>query len=96
MDTLTAVWKGKNGDVAISDMSEDHLQKAYNSAEYRYMKFENLTIQSSDTATLFYKKLAEIEEEAKKRGIALKSVTDKNPNKFGILRNRKRVVACGD
>jgi hypothetical protein len=72
-------------------MSNTHLQKAYRFAEYRYMKHENDLVKLSDKVYLFETLLTTIEEEAKKRGMELKSLTDKTKEKFDILRNRKRV-----
>lgn len=90
-----AIWRSKDGDVNISNMTKDHLQKAYNSAEYRFMKYENLSINAAEKAALFENKLKQLESEAKTRQIELSSISSKSQEKFGILRNRKRVLAMG-
>jgi len=84
----TAIWKSKDGFINIGKMTNDHLQKAYNSAEYRFMKYENLAV-----SALFEQKLKQLENEANARQIGLSSVSNKNKEKFDILRNRKRVLA---
>lgn len=87
------VWRTKDGDIEMSEMSEDHLQAAYESAERRFMKCENVATKMADNAMLFSEKLKQLEQEAHSRGIRLKSLTEKNTEKFGILRNRKRLLA---
>lgn len=94
MDTLNIdkpIWKSKDGDIPISSMTDDHIQKAYNSAEYRFMKYENMAVNLSIKAGLFEDKLGQLEAEAKFRNIELNSVALKNLEKFGILRNRMKV-----
>lgn len=88
-----AIWRSKDGDVNISNMTKEHLQKAYNSAEYRFMKYENLAVNAAEKAALFENKLKQLESEAKTRQIELSSISSKSKEKFGILRNRKRVLA---
>jgi hypothetical protein len=89
----TAIWKSKDGFINIGKMTNDHLQKAYNSAEYRFMKYENLAVSASEKAALFEQKLKQLENEANARQLDLSSVSHKNKEKFDILRNRKRVLA---
>lgn len=88
-----AVWKTKDGFVDMSSMTYEHLQKAYISAEYRFMKYENLAINAAEKAAIFEQKLKELEQEAKVRQVELKSLAVKNKDKFDMLRNRKRLLA---
>jgi hypothetical protein len=88
-----AIWKTKDGYVDISSMTDDHVQKAYNSAEYRFMKYENLAIAAAEKAALFEQKLKQLEHEAKTRHMELTSITIKSKEKFGMLKNRKRLLA---
>lgn len=87
------VWKSKSGDIPMAQMEEDHIQRAYNYAEYRFMLFENQAINAAEKAALFEEKLQQLEKEAGLRGADLKSISSKNPDKFNILRQRKRVKA---
>jgi len=88
-----AIWKTKDGFIDISNMTNEHLSKAYNSAEYRFMKYENLAVNAAEKAALFEQKLKQLEKEAKLRQLDLSSLTIKSKEKFGILRNRKRLLA---
>ncbi|MDN5350002.1 MAG: hypothetical protein PWQ54_1398 [Bacteroidales bacterium] len=89
----SAIWKSKEGEVFISEMTNEHLQKAYNSAEYRFMKYENQAIACAEIAALFEQKMVELEKEARNRKIEIASVSQKSQEKFGILRNRRKVKA---
>lgn len=92
--TITeAVWKTKEGFVDIRNMTLEHLQKAYISAEYRFMKYENLAINAAEKAAIFEQKLKQLEQEARARQVELNSLAVKNKEKFDILRNRKRLLA---
>jgi hypothetical protein len=86
-------WKSKSGEIVMADMTDEHLQKAYNSAEYRFMKYENQAVACAEIAALFEQKMAELESEATNRKMVLQSVSAKDKDRFGILRNRKKVKA---
>jgi hypothetical protein len=83
------VWKSKDGEVCIASMEDEHLQRAYNSAEYRYLRYSKLKRSSSEKAMLFDSILRQLEEEASRRGYGLSSISRKSDHKFEALRIRR-------
>lgn len=67
----TPVWKTKEGEIPIYMLSDKHLQKAYNSAEYRYLKYKNLSTSSTAKAVLLERLIQQLEAEASKRNYLL-------------------------
>jgi len=81
----TPVWKTKEGEIPIYMLSDKHLQKAYNSAEYRYLKYRNLSTSSAAKAALLEKLIQQLEAEASKRNIPLISLSLKEKESSEIL-----------
>ncbi len=82
-------WKTEKGDIAISEMNADHIQKAYFYAEHKYLNFFNQYINALQKAEIFYEKIEAFENEMIKRGIALKSIADRDKSKYHLLRNER-------
>jgi hypothetical protein len=89
----TMVWKSKRGNILMSEMDTDHLQRAYNFSEHRFLMFDNQAINAAEKAALFEEKMQQIEKEAMVRGISLESITAKDASKYKPLKERKRVKA---
>jgi hypothetical protein len=97
------VWKSKNGDVALTDrvnMPDEYLQNILNSAEYRYMKYNNranslakqiesleeMSVIAYRKSEIFHNLIKGIKREAARRGITILSLAEKDTTKFDILR----------
>lgn len=92
IENPTEFWKSKNGMVKMSDMTEKHLQEAFNHAEHRYIQYHNTMLKYSDKVALFEIKMMQLKEEAKKRGVALESLCEKKEGSFDILRKYYKVA----
>jgi hypothetical protein len=82
-------WKTEKGDISISEMDTDHIQKAYYYAEHKYLTFFNQYITAMQKAELFTEKIAEFEREMVKRGKQLHSIAERDSSKYQLLRNER-------
>jgi hypothetical protein len=100
VDITAPVWRSKSGDICITDrenMPDEYLQNILNSAEYRYMKYNNRAVHYAELAgkaeiaykksEIFHRLIKAIKTEALRRGIHIESLAEKKPEKFEILRN---------
>lgn len=85
------LWKARNkydADkpryIPISELEDDHLQKAYLISQSRFLEHFN-------TAAIFEEKVGQLEAEAKRRGLHLHSIEDDPNRKIGNIfaNNRK-------
>jgi len=92
METIiseTPIWRTKEGEIPISSMTDTYLQKAYNTAEYRYMKYMNLSSSSSLKASMLEKIIRHLEKEAYTRNLQLKSIQWKAENEDEVPTHQK-------
>jgi len=89
----TPVWRTKEGEIPISSMTDKHLQKAYNTAEYRYKKYMNQSTSSSLKAAMLEKIIRHLEKEAFKRNFHLISLSSKDGKDVEILNEEKSIMA---
>lgn len=72
--------KGKNGQESIlipfSELEDDHLQRAYFVTQNKTLEFFNKSIKFEELGT-------ELEKEAERRGIQLRSIEDEPHHKIG-------------
>lgn len=81
-------WKSKNGLLSMFDMDEEHIQKALINAEQRFMHNHNEMMKSHHIACVFERKMKELREVARQRGIEVKSLSDMSEGKkYEIIRN---------
>ncbi len=77
------VWRTADGkEIPMTDMSEEHLQAAYNYSEQRMMDYHNKTL-------IFGDLMDKLEEAAVSRGIKLQSVDELKPNIGDLLSKRR-------
>jgi hypothetical protein len=87
--TESPVWRTKDGDVLMSDMTDEHLIRAIAFAESRFVKSHNEMMRLADIAELFYKKMNQLKDEAEARKLTYESLSIQNPAKFSLLDNSR-------
>lgn len=83
------VWRTKDGDMLIVDMTDEHLTRAIAFAESRFVKSHNEMMRLADVAELFYRKMNQLKDEAEARGLQFESLSVQNPEKFSLLENSR-------
>ena len=91
MDALIATeegnnptWRSKRGDIPLSKMDNDYLQKAKTYSQQRELHFHN-------KQQIFVNLIDELDAEAERRGIKLKEIDEVNSN-IGTYFSQKRRV----
>jgi hypothetical protein len=69
----SAIWKSKEGAIAMSDMSEEHLQKAFTHCQMQMIRLH-------ETMKTFTNLQDKLEEEAQSRGLRMKEFDELYPN----------------
>jgi hypothetical protein len=90
--TESNVWRTKEGDVLMSEMTDEHLEKAIYFAEHKFVKQHFECLRIADSVMVFFHKMNQLRDEADKRGLAVPSLADQKPEKYSILKN-SRVMA---
>jgi len=100
VDISTAMWRTKNGEIPVTELTNDHLQNALNYSEQAFIrhhnnsisfvsKIESLEKQSEDafkSSEIFHNLIKALITEGKRRGITIESIADRTPEKYDILR----------
>jgi hypothetical protein len=86
------VWRTKDGDVLMSEMPDEHLEKAIYFAEHKFVKQHFECLRLADSVAVFFQKMNQLRDEAEKRGLVVPSLAEQNPEKYSILKN-SRVMA---
>lgn len=79
----SAIWKSKEGEIPMNQMSEEHLQRAFIHTQMNLFKLHQ-------TATTFVKLQDQLEEEALSRGLKLKEFDELYPNSQQFFKNNRK------
>ncbi len=90
-ENIIGVWRAKRGNVNISNMANNHLQSALESAERRYKRHTELSLDHADASTLLFEKIMELRAEAKVRDLKLVSLAEQEPGMHKFLVNAFKI-----
>lgn len=79
----SATWKSKDGEILMSEMTEEHLQKAFLHTQMNLYRLHM-------TASTFVKLQDQLEEEALSRGIKLKEFDEVYPDTKQFFKNNRK------